>query len=94
MKKIGRPIKENKSKNGVQSFERNYTQGATLRKLKTIPEKPIGYLINNGDIIQITDDKGNIDVNNFILMYGTSAPKFGVQKADSDIKTHAIPRRF
>jgi len=68
----------------------------TLKVLTEIPNKPIGYLVNrnSGEIIQTTDNQGNINVNNFILVYGKLAPKFGVSGETSEIKTHAIPKRF
>tara|TARA_R110000851_G_scaffold294642_1_gene449359 strand:+ start:616 stop:906 length:291 start_codon:yes stop_codon:yes gene_type:complete len=96
MKKIGRPRIENKTKNGEQSFNRNYDKCITLRVLKEIPEKPIGYLRDrtSGDIIQTTDENGNINVSDFVLVYGKPAPKFGTQKESSEIKTHSIPKRF
>ena len=55
-----------------------YKKGtSSLKVLTTIPKKPIGYLTHMGQIIQTTDEKGNINVDDFVLMFGTQAPKPG-----------------
>ena len=57
---------------------KKYKKGtSSLKVLTTIPKKPIGYLTHMGQIIQTTDEKGNINVDGFVLMFGTQAPKPG-----------------
>ena len=57
---------------------KKYKKGtSSLKVLTTIPKKPIGYLTHMGQIIQTTDDKGNVNVDSFVLMFGTQAPKPG-----------------
>ena len=51
-----------------------------LRILTRIPKPPIGHLMQMGNMIQTTDEKGNINVDNFVLMFGTQAPKPGANK--------------
>ena len=53
-----------------------YEKGsASLNIITTIPKPPIGYLVKDGIMIQTTDNKGNINVDSFVLMFGTLAPK-------------------
>ena len=55
---------------------KKYKKGtSSLRILTTIPKKPVGYLTHMGQIIQTTDKKGNVDVDDFVLMFGTQSPK-------------------
>ena len=55
-----------------------YKKGSSsLKILTTIPKKPIGYFTHMGQIIQTTDEKGNVIVDDFVLMFGTQAPKPG-----------------
>ena len=55
---------------------KKYKNGSSsLTILDTIPKKPIGYLTHMGQIIQITDGKGNINVDTFVLQFGTQSPK-------------------
>lgn len=57
---------------------KKYKKGtSSLKVLTTIPKKPIGYLTHMGQIIQTTDDKGNVNVDSFVLQFGTQAPKPG-----------------
>tara|TARA_R100001443_G_scaffold70583_1_gene78872 strand:- start:703 stop:987 length:285 start_codon:yes stop_codon:yes gene_type:complete len=57
---------------------KKYKKGtSSLKVLTTIPKKPIGYLTHMGQIIQTTDEKGNVNVDSFVLMFGTQAPKPG-----------------
>tara|TARA_X000001382_G_scaffold74847_1_gene52369 strand:- start:467 stop:754 length:288 start_codon:yes stop_codon:yes gene_type:complete len=58
-----------------------YKRGSSsLKILTTIPKKPIGYLTHMGQIIQTTDEKGNVKVDSFVLMFGTQAPKPGASR--------------
>lgn len=60
---------------------KKYKKGtSSLKILTTIPKKPIGYLTHMGQIIQTTDEKGNINVDDFVLMFGTQAPKPATNK--------------
>ncbi len=55
---------------------KKYKSGSSsLTVLRTIPKKPISYLTHMGEIIQTTDKKGNVNVDSFVLMFGTQAPK-------------------
>ena len=56
---------------------KKYQKGdSSLRILEEIPEPPIGYLKDShGQIVQITDEKGNINVDTFVLQFGKIAPK-------------------
>ena len=57
---------------------KKYKKGtSSLKVITTIPKKPIGYLTHMGQIIQTTDEKGNINVDSFVLQFGTQAPKPG-----------------
>jgi hypothetical protein len=52
------------------------TGDSSLRILEEIPKQPIGYLKDSHDqIIQITDEKGNINVDTYVLQFGNMAPK-------------------
>ena len=60
---------------------KKYKKGtSSLKVLTTIPKKPIGYLTHMGQIIQTTDEKGNVNVDDFVLMFGTQAPKPGANR--------------
>lgn len=60
---------------------KKYKKGtSSLKVVTTIPKKPIGYLTHMGQIIQTTDDKGNVNVDSFVLQFGTQAPKPGPNK--------------
>lgn len=55
-------------------------RSTSLVILNKIPEHPIGYLKNMEHIIQTTNEKGNINVDSFVLMFGSQAPKPGPGK--------------
>jgi len=60
---------------------KKYKSGSSsLTILSTIPKKPVGYLMHMGSIVQTTDEKGNINVDSFVLQFGTQAPKPGPNK--------------
>jgi hypothetical protein len=72
-----RTEEEAKKVNAEKAYERHYQKSHMLRVLDEIPEKPIGHFtdVSTGEIIQITNEKGFIDVDTFILQFGKPAPK-------------------
>ena len=66
-----------KEVNAKKSYERHYQKDHILKILDEIPDKPIGYFTEttSGNIIQTTDEKGMITVNDFVLQFGKIAPK-------------------
>jgi hypothetical protein len=66
-----------KQVNVQKNYERHYEKNHVLKILDEIPDKPIGYFTErtSGNIIQTTDEKGMITVNDFVLQFGKIAPK-------------------
>ena len=92
---MGRPKStEPLSKNAEQSYERHYQKGVVLTYLDKIPEKPIGYIVDSisGEIIKITDDNGNVNVDTFVLQFGKSAPKLPTQEDYINPHTRTISK--
>ena len=76
--KVGvRTEEEAKSVNASIAYERHYQKSHILKVLDEIPEKPIGHFTDapTGEIIQITDEKGFLNVDTFGLQFGKPAPK-------------------